>query len=934
MDARARWLSSAGTLLLASLLAVDATAGPIAVVTGGGAKRNDCLAQMDASGVAFPTGRAPKGASCADGDACDQDGVRNGVCRFSVSICVNQHGARCAPGKITGLKLRRARGVGDIAALQAALAQLALPTSQTECTAPADVAVPTGGLDAKGQPRKGFLDLRLRARGPGRVDQNRFLLTCVPTTVGGGPGVPSTTSTTTSTTLPPVAGTPGAGLQASILAAAVSPAGVVTVTFQLTDGAGVPIAPTTAATADPAKARVRFTLAHLDVDTSTVEGLTATFTRYRNYVLTTQTSPITHASSMQPTYDTKGTFAAVDAAGTYTYTFATVLPSGFPAAETHTVGAQVERAFGGQTLVANPIFDFVPNGGAVTTTREVATTAECNTCHGRLEAHGGGRREVRLCQLCHTDQAVDPDTGNTIDFKVMIHKIHRGADLPSLAGLITKYSIIGFQQSETIFGQDVQTCVGGPVASMPCTTDMDCQGGTCTGQATTGVGFPRDLRDCQVCHTQGADAANFKQKPSAPACQSCHDDVNPGTANIVVQLQTITAGTNHLPGAQPDALCQVCHTANTPTLPGGAFPEFGIGVLQAHTNPARSLQLQGLKATIVSASGTPGGAVTIGFKITDGAGNAFNKASACALGRIAFAISGPSTDFGGSSVPLLTPSVTLGGSCVLSDPDANGVFTYITSGANLLPVDAMGTWRVGMEVRHSVNVLQPSPNPPIAVNEAAQNPVFDFSVDGSPVVPRRDVVAITNCQKCHGVFSQGFSIHGNLRNQTEYCVICHNPNESDFPTRAPAVAGGASVNDQPIVLKHLIHRIHTGAQQENQPYIVYGFGSTPIDFSEILYPNDRRRCDACHLSGTQLLPLPAGLLPTRLTKVDTSMTPAVETTIGSIPPIQDACLACHDADDARAHAVTMTAPDGTEACNVCHQEGALEPVSAAHAIEP
>src|SRR5581483_8412677 len=180
-----------------------------------------------------------------------------------------------------------------------------------------------------------------------------------------------------------------------------------------------------------------------------------------------------------------------------------VLPPGFPASETHTVGAQVERAFGGQTLVANPIFDFVPSGGAVTTTREVATTAECNTCHGRLEAHGGGRREVRLCQLCHTDQATDPDTGNTIDFKVMIHKIHRGKDLPSLAGLITKYSIIGFQQRETVFGEDVQTCVGGPVASMPCTTDMDCQGGTCTGQSTTGVGFPRDLRDCQVCHGQG-----------------------------------------------------------------------------------------------------------------------------------------------------------------------------------------------------------------------------------------------------------------------------------------------------------------------------------------------------------------------------------------------------------------------------------------------
>jgi OmcA/MtrC family decaheme c-type cytochrome len=930
MDARVGRLSLVVAILLVAspLLA----AGPVAVVSGG-PRRNACLAEMEASGIAFPTGRAPRGVACADGDACDADGVRNGVCRFLVSICLNQHAAHCTPGKITSLKLRRARGAGTISALEAALAQLALPTTATECTPPVEVAVPAGGLDAKGGVRRGLLDLRLRARGPGRVDQNRFLLTCVPTTVGGAPGGPTTT-TTTSTTLPPAVGTPGAGLQASILGASVSPAGVVTITFRLTDDAGVPLVPTTAATTDPTHARVRFTLAHLDVDTSTVEGLTASFTRYRNYVLTTQTSPITHASSLQPTYDTKGTFAPVDAAGTYTYTFATVLPPGFPAAETHTVGAQVERVFGGQTLVANPIFDFVPSGGAVTTTREVATTAECNTCHGRLEAHGGGRREVRLCQLCHTDQATDPDTGNTIDFKVMIHKIHRGKDLPSLAGLLTKYSIVGFQQTESVFGEAVQTCVGGPVASMPCTTDMDCQGGTCTGQATIGVGFPRDLRDCQVCHSQGADAANFKQKPSAPACQSCHDDVNPGTASIVEQLVTVAPGTNHLPGAQPDALCQVCHTANPPTLPGGPFPEFGIGVLQAHTIPERSLQLHGLKAILVSASGTPGGPVTIQFKITDGAGNAFDKTSACALGRIAFAISGPSTDFGGSSVPLLTPSIPLGSSCALSDPDANGVFTYTTSGANLLPVDATGTWRVGMEVRHSVNVLQPSPNPPITVNEAAQNPVLDFSVDGSPIVPRRDVVSIANCQTCHGVFSQGFSVHGNLRNQTEYCVICHNPNESDFPTRRPAVASGANVNDEPIVLKHLIHRVHTGAEQEHQPYIVYGFGSTPTDFSEVRYPNDRRRCAACHLSGTQLLPLPDGLLPTRLTKVDTSVMPAVETPIGSIPPIQDACLSCHDADDARAHAVTMTAPDGTEACTVCHQEGALVPVSTAHTIEP
>jgi len=57
----------------------------------------------------------------------------------------------------------------------------------------------------------------------------------------------------------------------------------------------------------------------------------------------------------------------------------------------------------------------------------------------------------------------------------------------------------------------------------------------------------------------------------------------------------------------------------------------------------------------------------------------------------------------------------------------------------------------------------------------------------------------------------------------------------------------------------------------------------------------------------------------------------VEVKTGSIPPIQDACLTCHDSDDAQAHADTMTTATGAEACNVCHKEGALVSVSEAHA---
>jgi hypothetical protein len=896
-------------------------------VEGGGNKRRDCLVQLMTDGQGFPVGATRfKGATCTDGAACDADGAADGSCRFLTLLCLNQPSEalpNCAPpATVNSIAVRGKVGKGrratalDTTEIDQAVGGLGLPRGDAACTAPVAIDVPVDGPDGRGEFGPGRAMVKARSKTSKGQDKDRYQLVCLP-----GAGVGGTTTTvpgsTTTTTLP--VARPGAGLQAAFVAASAAPDGTVTVDFTLTDGDGILLVPTASSTDDPNQARVRITIARLEVVPVTSDTVTTTFTRYRNYI--TRTVSGGGRTSDQPTFDSGGSFELVDAAtGRWRYTFGTMLPAGFPANLTHTVGAQIERTFDGQDLVANPIFNFVPDGSPVTTVREVTTTAQCNGCHDPLAVHGGGRREVHLCQLCHTDQAIDPDSGNTIDFKHMIHRIHHGKDSPTVEDgpVGTRYAIIGFGGSAQVFGEKINVCEGGEVASAPCTTDSDCPGGTCTGEATTGVGFPRDIRDCGVCHSEGATSQNAFEKPNVLACTGCHDDANPGET----AFEFLPApGTNHPGPPHSEAFCTECHRS---TIQEG---EFDVSVPGAHVIEARSSQLAGFKGEILGASAAPSGPITLQFRLTDGMGTPLTTLAG--LNRLALTTSGPSSDFGGSSTPYISATIAGGGaSGTVMGPDGSGVFTY-TSAATL-PADAAGTWRVGLEARRSVSLAVPDPDlPPRSVNEAIQNPVFDFSVDGSPVTPRRTVVDIAKCGSCHGVFSETFSIHGSLRNQTDYCVICHNPNVSDFDQRS-TIAGANPMNES-IHFKRLIHKIHTGEELAQKPYIIYGFGGSPHEFSEVRFPGNRADCAVCHVNGSYELPLPAGVLPTALTMVDTSGMSPVEVKTGEIPAIQAACLACHDGIDPATHASTMTTGGGAEACNVCHGEGADFAVSKEHA---
>lgn len=701
--------------------------------------------------------------------------------------------------------------------------------------------------------------------GCGSDDDGKPRPTATPTVVPTGAA--------TATPVPPVA---GAGLLGEILAVDIA-GGTITVTFSLTDANGVPVRPVLTQNSNPQASRVRFTLAHVE----TYEGggeFRTEFSRYVNDV-----------NAEAPRYDSNGALATIDAAaGVHSYTFTTMLPGDADLTRTYSVGMQADRTVAGISYSANPVFDVVPAGG-IPQIREGVTTAQCNACHDPLRIHGN-RREVRLCTLCHTQQATD-EHGTSIDLSVMVHKIHAGKDLPSI---VDGPPGATYQVGDAVYAHKDENGV------------------------VSGVGYPRPLNDCAVCHTGGATSDYYTDRPAAAPCSSCHDDVNPS----LVTTAAGPPGTNHIQNRGfADGDCQFCHLA-------AATAEFDVSVPGAHVIPEQSAQLAGLVVDISAlASHGAGQMPRVSFKVTDSAGAPLRDLSG--LNRLAFSLAGPTSDY---SQVLTATAVGGGAGGTLSGPAGDGTFQYTLPVA--VPADASGTWALGAEARRSVTLAAPE-GATRTVNEAAVNPVVTFSVDDAEAEMRRIVVEDAKCENCHGEFSRGFSIHGNLRNRAEYCVLCHNANASDVSRRsrdAEAVARGDAVAS--IDFKYMIHKIHTGEDLEHKPYLIYGFGPAPanfsvFDFAEVLFPGDRRNCQTCHAEDTYLLPpFPGAALGTQLGHLDPVSGQLVVD--GRLGPITSVCTSCHDSAAAAAHAETQTGSSGDEACAVCHAEGREFSVSGAH----
>jgi OmcA/MtrC family decaheme c-type cytochrome len=662
------------------------------------------------------------------------------------------------------------------------------------------------------------------------------------------------------------------GLVITVNSASIANSGAITVTYTLTDPAGLPL--DAAGVTTPGAVSLTYVASYIP------KG-------QEQYVAYT-TAPATGkalGTVTRPTFEEAGAGTQVGP-GQYTYTLTHMAPVGFDPTVTTTVavvGSRNLTAFNLSTYYAANTYNFVPNGSPVTVTRDVIRTASCNTCHDQLVFHGGHALGMEMCVLCHQPQNVDPTTGNTLDLKVMAHKIHMGSSLPSVVAGGT-YEIAGYMGSISNFS-----------------TVID----------------PASAQRCEVCHSQTTGAAQekaFLMEPSRAACQACHDDVNFAT------------GANHPGGIQnDDKECADCH------IPQGEMP-FDASILGAHVvsndTPATYPQNPdtAISSIVVTITGVTNGAagqkpvVSYTVKDINGVPIALNDPT---LEDMQFTLAGPTSDYGYTSFgsDVTTPGyVGEDGTQGTCDKNGNCMYTF----QHAIPATATGTYAIGVESERleNVSMLLAGTTSTQQVESGTPNSIFYFSVDGSPVAARRTVVAETNCNQCH----VHLTLHGNRRNDPQYCVMCHNPSDTDFSQR-PAGQTAQSIN-----MALMVHKIHDGVNivaNGGKPYIVAGFGGSSHNFSGILYPafspsgsvNDLANCAMCHVNSSEQNDLNlSGLNPV----VDP------QGLINPVQPFTSACTACHVGIPPASHALSNTTSLG-EACAVCHGSGAAYAVDQVHA---
>jgi OmcA/MtrC family decaheme c-type cytochrome len=690
-------------------------------------------------------------------------------------------------------------------------------------------------------------------------------------------------------------------------------AGESVVEFTVTDGAGQPV---TGLTTE----RLRFIVAKL------VPGQNGDADAWQSYINRIEQPDVGPGDepAVQATTESSGTLSD-NGAGSYQYSFDTDItnvtdPLAVPyqPALTHRVAIQLS---GGGLPPANATFDFVPAGAPVTNEREIVATESCNECHGRLAVHGGARLEVDYCVTCHNPGSTDANSGNTLDFKVMVHKIHRGEQLPSVeAGGI--YAIYGFNDTLHDYSDVV---------------------------------YPQDIRNCAKCH-DGTDPAtpqgdSWKTQPTMQACTSCHDDttfVSPPPPGMTL----------HSGGPLPsnNGSCAGCHAPN------------GLGDTSAVHQIFASQQSEQFAYSIESVQNTaPGQTPSVTFRVTRNgvSSDILNdpewQVAAGGASRLAVLIGWDTSAYqntGSGNLPAQPVSINplaIGSTPATPNPDGSFTVTSPTP----IAADAVGSGAAALEGHPALT----NPDSGDIERIPVTNAVAYFPITDASAQQRRQVVDIDKCNQCHGQLS----LHGNNRtDQPQVCVICHNANATDIDVRPATLTdsdgnfidfsapGSDGEREQAIHFKTMIHAIHAGGSEHGfrqRGITVYGFGRSVHDYNDVRFPGVLSDCSICHVDDSYQLPPPAGVLATTTQTADASLTDAASILAAladpgddlNVSPMTATCASCHDSDSARIHMeqngagfdVTQAAVDMgavVEQCAICHGAGRALDVKTVHNV--
>lgn len=591
--------------------------------------------------------------------------------------------------------------------------------------------------------------------------------------------------------------------------------------------------------------------------------------------------------------------------GVYVYTLgAPTVTAGIDRAKTFTAAMWATRntaAEEGSTEVrpspANATFNFVPAGGTAARD-EVVVDQACNACHGVMSAHDN-RTGVQLCITCHSPQTSDPETGNTVDFKVMIHKIHNGSGLPSVAEG-TPYRIVGFSPGRT--GDQ----------PFPPSAVLD----------FSGVTFPQPVQNCTACH-QGEDAANYKTRPAAVSCGSCHDNVVFDAASAAdlpnCAAEDTTARCAHIGLPALDLTnCSACHS---PDVIDAQHAVAGRAEAASFAYEVLNVEVPQDRRPVVTfrvvnpMNGVPYNLATHPSWTQNANGNS----------RLFLLIASPSREYEnvaeGEGAPSFGEPIEIP---IVDRPGLNAGLEAVADGAYRIT----SPLALPAGVTSATAVLEGHPAVAEGPTAGSRIPVtseVEFFGVGAAAEPRRDVVSVENCNACHGVLSA----HGSNRNNSvQVCATCHNPNATDKGIRPEGTEGETGID-----LKFMVHAIHAGEVRQT-PVTIYGFGGRPHEYP-LPVPFDVGDCNVCHVNDSWRVPLGDAVLGTT---ISTGADPVLATDNTRDPKTTSVCLACHEGRQtslgptAREHAATYTQPGGVEQCQQCHGAGGIADVALAHPI--